>query len=77
MAKRLWRDSRGFVWIVSNDGVTDVAGTILDPPVRHDLKFELPKGFAFSVTTERDVPPELIPDDELEAIVQERYYSRS
>ncbi len=76
MSKRLWRDSQGKVWIVSEEEVVSAEGgtPLLPDAPEPELQFELPMHFKFRVSMSERRLPELIPEEELEAIVQEKYY---
>jgi hypothetical protein len=76
MSKRLWRDSQGQVWIVSHAAVVSAhSGLSLLADEEVELQMELPMKFKLRVSGGERRLPDLIPDDELETIVQERYYA--
>ena len=76
MSKRLWRDSQGKIWIVTEEEVVSAEGAIpLLPDIPEpELHFELPMRVKFTVSMSKRRTPELIPEEELETIVQENYY---
>ena len=76
MSKRLWRDSQGKVWIVSDEEVVSAEGgtPLLPDAPGPELQFELPMHFKFRVIMSERRIPDLIPEEELESIVHEKYY---
>ena len=76
MSKRLWRDSQGKVWIVSDEEVVSAEGgkPLLPDTPGPELQFELPMRFKFRVIMSERRLPDVIPEEELESIVQEKYY---
>ena len=77
MSKRLWRDSQGKIWLVSETEMVsaDDGTPFLDEPPLTELRIELPMRFHFKVSMSDRRPLELIPDEELEALVQEKFYT--